>query len=137
MDLANINEIKTAEQYEAVRVRVDELIREASEKGLLESEYDNEYTREIGRLSYMGAIYENEYIEFKHIKVRKKSPLIRQIEDEMYSRNIKQKELANMIDINEPTLSQIMRGKRSMSMRTARRLHKALNIDAKLLIEYA
>ena len=137
MDLKNIVSIETREQYESVCVRVDELIREASEKGLLESEYDNEYTREIGRLSRLGAIYENDYMEFKHIKVRKKSPLIQQIEDEMYSRNIKQKELAEMIELNEPALSQIMRGKRPISMRTAKRLHKALNIDAELLIEYA
>jgi HTH-type transcriptional regulator/antitoxin HigA len=137
MDLKNIKKVKTEEQYEAVRVRVDELIREASEKGMLESEYDNEYTREIGRLSYLGAIYENEYMKFEHIKVRGKSPLIKQIEDEMYSRNIKQKELAEMLGINEPALSQIIRGKRSISMRTAKKLHKSLHIDPKLIIDYA
>ena len=137
MDLENVRKIETAEQYEAVTIRVDELIREASGKGLLESEYDNEYTREIGRLSFLGAVYENEYMKFEHLNVRKKSPLIKSIEDEMYSRNMKQKELADMIEINEPTLSQIMRGKRSISMRTAKKLHKTLNIDAKLLIDYA
>ncbi|MCL2650411.1 MAG: hypothetical protein FWD60_05200 [Candidatus Azobacteroides sp.] len=72
MDLKNIKKIETEEQYEAVCVRVDELIKEASEKRLLESEYDNEYTREIGRLSYLGALYENEDMKFKHLKVRKK-----------------------------------------------------------------
>jgi antitoxin component HigA of HigAB toxin-antitoxin module len=137
MDFENIKKIETEEQYEAVRIRVNELIREASEKGMLESEYDNEYTREIGRLSSMGAIYENEYVQFTHLKVRKKSPLIRQIEDEMYSRNIKQKELAEMLGINEPALSQIIRGKRPISMRTAKKLHKSLQIDPKLIIDYA
>jgi hypothetical protein len=68
-----IKKVETEEQYEAVRVRVDELIRKASEKGLLESEYDDEYTREIGRLSYLGAVYENEYMKFEHIKIRKKA----------------------------------------------------------------
>ena len=80
MDFKNLKKIETAEQYEAVCVRVDELICEASEKGLLESEYNNEYTREIGRLSRLGAIYEDEYMTFKHIKVGKKSPLMRNIE---------------------------------------------------------
>jgi HTH-type transcriptional regulator/antitoxin HigA len=137
MDLKNIKKIETEEQYEAVRSRVNELIVEASRKGLLESDYDNEYTREIGRLSYLGAMYENDYMQFKHIKVRRKSPLIRSIEDEMYSRNIKQKELADMLGINEPALSQIMRQKRPISMRTAKKLHKSLNIDPKLILEYA
>ena len=137
MDLKIIKKIDTAQQYEAVRVRVNELIQEASEKGLLESEYDNDYTREIGRLSYLGAIYENEYMKFEHIKIRKKSPLIKSIEDEMYSRNIKQKELADMLGINEPTLSQIMRQKRSISMKTAKKLHTLLHIEPKLIIDYA
>ena len=137
MDLKDIKKIETEEQYEAVRFRVDELIQEASGKGMLESDYDNEYTREIARLSYLGALYENEYMKFEHLKIRKKSPLIRSIEDEMYNRNIKQKELADMLGINEPTLSQIIRGKRSISMRTAKKLHRSFNIDAKLLIDYA
>jgi antitoxin component HigA of HigAB toxin-antitoxin module len=137
IDLKNIKKIETEEQYEAVRIRVNELIAEASEKGLLESDYDNEYTREIGRLSYLGAMYENDCVQFKHLEIRKKSPLIRSIEDEMYRRNIKQKQLAEMLEINEPALSQIIRGKRSISMRMAKKLHKSLNIDPKLIIDYA
>jgi antitoxin component HigA of HigAB toxin-antitoxin module len=116
---------------------VNELIAEASEKGLLESDYDNEYTREIGRLSYLGAMYENDYMQFKHLKIRKKSPLIRSIEDEMYSRDIKQKQLAEMLGINEPALSQIIHGKRTISMRIAKKLYQKLNIDPKLIIEFA
>ena len=75
MDFKNIKKLETGEQYEAVRIRVDELIREASALGMLESEYDNEYTREIGRLANLGADYENEYIDFKYLKVRKKTSM--------------------------------------------------------------
>jgi antitoxin component HigA of HigAB toxin-antitoxin module len=134
----NILSLTEREDYEKVLSRVKELIKEATENGSLDDpESDNEYTREIGRLSRLGAQYENEYIQFIHLKVRKKSPLIKQIEDEMYSRNIKQKELAEMLGINEPALSQIIRGKRPISMRTAKRLHKSLQIDPKLIIDYA
>jgi plasmid maintenance system antidote protein VapI len=59
------------------------------------------------------------------------------LEDEMLNRNIKQKELADMLGINESTLSQIMQQKRSIPMRMAKKLHKSLNIDPKLIIEYA
>jgi hypothetical protein len=81
MDLKNLGKIKTKEQYDAVCIRVDELIHEASERGLLESEYNNEYTREIGRLSRLGAIYEDEYMTFEHIKVRKKYPSTRRTDE--------------------------------------------------------
>jgi HTH-type transcriptional regulator/antitoxin HigA len=135
--LENIKKIESAEQYEAIRQRVNELIDEATAKGMLESEADNEYTREIGRLSYLGAVYENENMTFRHLHVRKKSPLLQSIEDEMYNRNIKQKELAEMLGVNEPTLSQIMRGKRRISMKTAKRLYKSFSIDPKIILEFA
>jgi antitoxin component HigA of HigAB toxin-antitoxin module len=136
--LENVLGITTRDDYEKLMSHVEKLIVEATEKGALDApEADNEYTREIGRLSCLGADYESEYIQFEHIKVKKISPLIRQIENEMHSRNLKEKELAEMIEINEPVLRQIMRGRRSISIRTAKRLHQRLNIDAKLILDYA
>ncbi|MDR1021664.1 MAG: helix-turn-helix transcriptional regulator [Prevotellaceae bacterium] len=134
----NVPELTTAEDYEAALSHVKNLIREATDSGALDDpEADNEYIREIGRLSHLGAKYEDEHIQFKHLKVRKKSPLIRSIEDEMYSRSIKQKQLAEILGVNEPALSQIICGKRSISMRMAKKLHKLLNIDPQLIMDYA
>ncbi|MDR2652761.1 MAG: helix-turn-helix domain-containing protein [Prevotellaceae bacterium] len=135
MDFKKIKKIDTEEQYKLVVQKVDELIKEATQKCILESENDNEYTREIGRLGILAAQYENECMKFEHIKT--KSPLIKSIEDVMYSRNINQKDLAEIIGINEPTLSQIMRGKRRISMNVAKKLYKSLHIDPKLIVEYA
>ncbi len=137
MNIKTLTKITTKEQYEAVSKRVEQLIKEATEKNMLELGLDNEYIREIGRLSRLGAEYENEHVEFKHLKVRAKSPLIKEIEEAMYSRHLKQKDLAEMLDINEPTLSQIMTGKRHISMRTAQRLYHTLQIDPKVIMEYA
>ena len=137
MDFLTLKKIETAEQYEAVRQQIDDLINEATTRGLLESDADNEFTRAIGRLSCLGAVYENENIKFKHIPVRKKSPLIASIEDEMYSRNIKQKEVAAMLGINAPAFSQIMRGRCPISMRTAKVLYRKLHINPKTILEYA
>ena len=134
----NVLEITTRDDYEKLMSQVEKLIADATKTGALDDpEADNEYIREIGRLSCLGADYENEYIQFEHIKVKKKTPLIRQIENEMQSRNLKEKELAEMIEVNEPALRQIMRGRRSISMRTAKSLYKRLNIDAKLILDYA
>jgi len=137
MDLKLLTKIETSEQYETVRKKIDVLIKEATEKNLLELSMDNDYIREIGRLSRLGAQYENEYIKFKHLKVKAKTPLIKEIEDAMYSRRLKQKELAEILEVNEPTLSQIMTGKRHVSMRMAKRLYQTLQIDPKLIVEYA
>ena len=136
MDLKALEKVETREQYDAVRLRVDELIKEATEKGMLESDADNDYTREIGRLGRMGAQYETDYYPFTVLKVRKKSPLIKIIEDEMHSRNLKQKDLAKMLGINEPSLSQVMCGKRAISLRVAKKLYTSLHIDPHLILEY-
>jgi len=134
----NVSTLDTREEYDNAMSYVVLLINEATANGLLsDPEEDNEYIREIGRVGHLCVVYEDTKMEFKHLTPRKKSPLIKRIEDEMYNRNIKQKELAELLGMNEPTLSQIMRGKRSISMRTAKRLHKSLNIDAKIIIDYA
>jgi antitoxin component HigA of HigAB toxin-antitoxin module len=69
MDFKNITKIETEEQYDAVCERIDELIDEATEKGMLGSDYDNEYTREIERLLKIGSIYEGEDVIFKALRM--------------------------------------------------------------------
>ena len=86
--------ITTRDDYDVILSHVKKLITEATENGSLDDpEADNEYIREIGRLSVLGANYEDEYIKFEYIK-------------------------------------------RRTPVRTAKKLHKSLNIDTKLL-EYA
>lgn len=132
----NISEIVTSELYEEVKAYVNALINEATHNGcLVDPEADNEYTREIGRLGTICADYENNYMKFKHIKV--KSPLILEIEKEMQKRALKQRQTAVLLDIKESTFSQIMTGKRSVSMRIAKRLYELFHIDPKLILEYA
>lgn len=52
----------TKVEYEAARIRMEKLIAEATEKGMLDPEMDNEYTREIGSLGKLMAAYEDEYL---------------------------------------------------------------------------
>ena len=98
---------------------------------------DNEYVREIGRIGSMCADYEDTKIQCNHITVRGRSPLVRVVQEEMYKRGIKQKEVAKVIGINDTVFSLFMNGKRRLSMPSARKLYKNLNIDPKLILEYA
>ena len=132
----NISKITTKELYEEVKVHVNTLIDKATQNGSLsDPEADNEHTREIGKLGGLCADYENNYMKFEHIRV--KTPLILEIEKEMEKRAIKQRQAANLLDVKESTFSQIMTGKRPISMRMAKRLYELFKIDPKLLIEYA
>jgi len=132
----DVVEIDNRELYKKVSAYGDYLIDEATENGALaEQDADNDYTREIARVGIMCADYETNYMTFKVLKF--KTPLIRGIEKEMEQRQLKQRDAAEMLDVKESTLSQIIRGRRPVSMQMAKRLYKKFNIDPKLILEYA
>ena len=132
----NITEIHTPELFKKVSEYTDALIDEATANGSLDVQgTDNEYTREIGRVGLMCADYESMYMKFENLKF--KSPLVISIENEMEKRHIKQRQTAELLDVKESTFSQIMTGKRHVSMRMAKRLYKELNIDPGLILEFS
>ena len=127
--------LTTRQEYDEVKAVVEALIAEATEKDMLEPEMDNEYTRQIAELSKQMAQYEDEYMDI--LPLREKTPLIRSIEDYFYARNMKQKEGAQFLGINESVFSQILSGKRRITMPLAKRLHSKLGINAEMILEYA
>jgi antitoxin component HigA of HigAB toxin-antitoxin module len=127
--------LTTRQEYDEIKAKVEALIAEATEKGMLEPEMDNEYTRQISDLSKQMAQYEDEYMDI--LPLREKSPLIRSIEDYFYARNMKQKEGAQLLGINESVFSQILSGKRRITMPIAKRLYKKLGINADMILEFA
>jgi predicted XRE-type DNA-binding protein len=131
----DILEIHTSELFNEVSIYCDELISEATINGSLNNQnVENEYTREIGRVGRLCADYESMYMKFDNLNF--KSPLVISIEKEMEKRHIKQRQTAHLLDVKESTFSQIMTGKRSVSMRMAKRLYKELNIDPRIILEY-
>ena len=127
--------LTTRQEYDETKAMVEALIAEATVKGMLEPEMDNEYTRQISDLSKQMAQYEDEYMDI--LPLREKTPLIRYIEEYFYARNMKQKEGAKLLGINESVFSQILSGKRRITMPIAKRLHSKLGINAELILEYA
>jgi len=102
---------------------------------MLEPEMDNAYTQEIARLSKLMAGYEDEYLNI--VPLRKKSPLIATIEEYFNTHDMRQKDGARLLGVNESQFSQIMSGRRRISMSFAKRLHSKMGIDANLILEYA
>jgi antitoxin component HigA of HigAB toxin-antitoxin module len=130
-----MNKLTTRKEYDEIKAKVEALIAEATDKGMLEPEMDNEYTRQISDLSKLMAQYEDEYMEI--LPLREKTPLIRSIEDYFYAHNMKQKEGAQYLGINESVFSQILSGKRRITMPIAKRLHSKLGINADMILKYA
>lgn len=132
----NILEIDTYELFEKMSAYTDALIKEAMANGSLNVPgTENEYTREIGRVGNLCADYESMHYKGKVLKF--KSPLVVSIEKELNKRHLKQRQAAELLEIKESTLSQIMTGKRPVSMGMAKKLYKVFHIDPKLILEYA
>ncbi len=125
--------ITTREQYDEISNRINELIRIATQKGMLEPNADNEYIREISRLAKLCAEYEDNYLNILPLKA--KNPLIKAIEDYFYAKNMKRKEAAAALGLNESVFSQIMNGKRKISTKLAKKLYTDLHINADLILQ--
>lgn len=130
-----MEKLTTRKQYDETKARVEQLIAEATQKGMLESDMDNVYTQEISVLSQQMAAFEDEYLNI--LPLRQKSPLIACIEDYFYAHDMKQKDGAKLLGVNESQFSQIMSGRRRISMSFAKRLRSKMGIDADLILEYA
>jgi len=132
----NIDSITDRETYKAAMAYMNELIDYATRKGYLSSpENDNEYTREIGRIGNICADYESIYMKFKNLKV--KSPLVLSIENQMKKKALNQRQAAELLEVKENTFSQVLSGKRNVSMKLAKRLYKTLKIDPKTILEFS
>lgn len=56
------------------------------------------------------------------------------LEVEMFKRRLRQRAMAQLLEIPETRLSEIMRGKRGMNLDFARRLHQRLGIPAEVVL---
>ena len=130
-----MKKLTTRIEYDEAKAKVEKLIAEATAKGMLESEMDNAYTREIALLSQQMALYEDEYLNI--LPLREKSPLISSIENYLYAHSLRKKDGARLLGINESQFCQIMSGHRRISMSFAKRLHSKFGINSDLILEYA
>lgn len=130
-----MEKLTNREQYDEVKRKVEQLISEATAKGMLEPDMDNSYTREISSLSRQMAEYEDEYLNI--LPLRTKSPLIASIEEYFFIHGMRQKDGARLLGVNESQFSQIMSGRRPISMSFAKRLRSKMGIDANLILDYA
>ena len=131
----DVTKITTEMEYDLLKSHLNTLIDEATTSGYFsEQGADNEYTREIARLGKIGALYETEVL---HLPKRAVNPLVLEIGKAIRTRGLSKTKAAKLIGVNEPTFLNIMRGKRHISMRTAKKLFNEFKINPELIIKYS
>lgn len=118
--------IENEREYNATMKKIDVLMRKG-EKNLTEKEAE-----EIRMLALAAQVFEKSIYTIPAPKT-----LEGLIELKMYERRLKQKELAKLLGIGEPKLSQIMSRKRKPDVAFLKAAHEQLGIDGNVLLEYA
>lgn len=111
--------------YNATMKKIDALMKKG-EKKLTDREAEVLRTLALAAQSYEKSLY----------KIPAPKTLEGLIELKMYERKLKQKELASLLGIGEPKLSQIMTQKRKPDVAFLKALHTLLGIDGNILLEY-
>ena len=119
--------IENEREYSATMKKVDALMKKG-EKNLTDKE-----AKEISALALAAQAYEKSVL----YKIPAPKTFEGLIELKMYERRLKQKELAKLLGIGEPKLSQIMSRKRKPDLAFLKAAHEHLGIDGNILLEYA
>lgn len=118
--------VENEKDYNATMKKVDALMK----KG--ETKLTNKEAEGLRSLALAAQVYEKSIYTIPAPKT-----LEGLIELKMYERRLKQKELARLMGIGEPKLSQIMSKKRKPDVAFLKAAHKFLGIDGNVLLEYA
>ena len=111
--------------YKIKLKRFEKLLKQLTLKGKL----SNNENDELDQLSDQIQEYEEKHYSFKA------ESLIEMIELRMYQRKLKQKDLAKILGTTPSRISEVLNGKRTLTLDLAKSLYKKLNIDAELILK--
>jgi len=114
----------TSTEYKLKTKRMEELLKLLTNKGDL----DIKLQSELDQISDEIADFEEENFPFKV------ESLNEMIELRMYQRKLKQKDIAQILGTTPSRISEILSGKRGLTIELAKGLYNKLNIDPKLIL---
>lgn len=128
-----INKIGDREEYNKVMGQIEVLLKKSTQVGG-SANLSVQELETLKQLSLMAEHYED---SIPLMPIKKPVTLTDMIRFKMFELNLKQKQLANILEISETRISELLNGKRKLNLLLAKKLHKKLNIDADFLLEIA
>ncbi|RYY72275.1 MAG: helix-turn-helix domain-containing protein [Chitinophagaceae bacterium] len=121
-----MKEIKNEADYKQVMAKIDSLMAKGS------SNVSKEELNEIRILAQSAQGYEqNQYV------IEAPTTLVGMIEMRMFEMKLKQRDLAQKLNMSDAKLSLIMNGKQKPGVDFLKAVHTQLNIDANFILEHA
>ncbi len=122
------DKINGRKEYDEVMKRIEKFLQKGSKN------LNSKELKTLQKLSLMAEQYEDS-IPLMPIKVP--ATITEMIKYKMFEMNLKQKQLAKILEISETRISELLTGKRKINIALAKKLHAKLKIDAHFILEAA
>lgn len=130
MKTAKINDRK---EYNEVMQRIEKLLHKST-KG---SGFDKLPVKDKEALKELSLMAENYEDSIPLMPIKSPTTITEMIRYKMFEMNLKQKQLAKLLEISEARISELLTGKRKINIELAKKLHNKLKIDADFILEVA
>ena len=127
------SKLKDRAAYEGVMKRIEKSLQKITQIGGVEKLPAREL-KTLQELSLMAEEFED---RIPMMPIKAPSTLIEMIRYKMFEMNIRQKQLAKILGVSETRISELLAGKRKVTIDLAKKLHTRLNIDAHFILEVA
>lgn len=127
------DKINTSKEYDDVMKRIEKLLQKSTKNGGFDK-LPVDDVQKLQTLSLMAEQYED---SLSLMPIKAPTTLVEMIRYKMFEMNLKQKQLAKILDISETRISELLTGKRKLNIEMAKKLHTKLNIDANFILEVA
>ena len=119
--------------YQQLMAQIETFLQKATAGGGFDSLITEEAT-ELAQLSQLAEAYED---SIPLMPIRVPQTIEEMIAFKMYEKKLSQREMARLLEVPETRLSEVLRGKRRVSMALAKSLRTKLRIDADFILEHA
>lgn len=123
----------TKNEYDELMKKIEALLQKSTRLGGFDK-LANEEKQELNKLSILAEKYED---SIPLMPIKTPVTIAEMIRFKMFEMNLKQKQLAKLLEISEARISELLTGKRKLNLEIAKKLHSKLNIDATFILELA
>ena len=126
-----ITKINNEATYRQAQAEVESYLQKATSGGGFAS-LSTEDDQDLLRLSHLVKAWEE-----THYPMPQPQTLTGMIELKMFELKLKQKDLAELLGIEAPRVSELLRGKKPVNIHIAKQLYQKLNIPAEFILDQA
>ena len=117
-------------KYEKVQLQIEAILQKSIQNGGFKALSSDE----VALLNKLSLAAENHEDNLQMMPIKTPTTLVEMIRFKMFEMNLKQKQLANLLEISETRISELLCGKRKLNLELAKKLYQKLNIDAAFLL---